>query len=253
MPAKKRKSKDFTQLPYVHFRQLELLQKALAPWPRRAAPLLMVNCGDGFFLPFLWQSGFDAIATEPEPKLRASAFRQSVPGLEIHAAREDDLPFEDDSFDWVVLRLRQKEEAAAGAREALRVSRRGLMILFWNSASLPLWLIRKKYGKEALPPGCGCFWRIWQQAKSLRVGRQTALSTLAGPLCTWKEGGLLERINGWAEGPFGAWGIIRIDLAAADLATPLAQRIEEAFNPPHALMEYSPKKQAINFKNDKKP
>lgn len=241
MLEKKGKGQGFTKWPYVRFRQLELLQKALAPWPRRAAPLLMVNCGDGFFLPFLWQSGFDAIATEPEPELRANAFRQPVPGLEIHAASDDDLPFEDDSFDWVVLQLRKGDEAAASARESLRVSRRGLMILFWNSASLPLWLMRKKYGNGAMPPGCGCFWRIWQQARSLRVGRQSALSTLAGPFCTWKEGGVFERINGWSEGPLGAWGIIRIDLAAADLATPLAQRIEEAFNPPRALMEYSSK------------
>ncbi len=228
---------------YILARQSDLLAKALAPWPRREAPLLEVNCGDGVFLPLLWHSGFDVIATEQDAGMRIRAQQKPLPDCDVRAATDQDLPFDDDSFDWVIVHLntKDKKEIARSAREALRVARLGLMLTFWNSAA-PAMLCagaarRLAALNKALP-----WWRVWGAAQALRIGRQVGMGTLSTPPCTWRDGGWLaapnEKIT-WL--PLGAWGIVRLDMSPGVPLTGLALRIGPALSRPQPAMEYSQK------------
>lgn len=219
--------------------QLKLLQQALAPWPRRSAPLLEVNCGQGDFLPFLWQWGFDVVATEFDSKLRKAAFASMSPAPEICSAKEDDLPFEDDFFDWVIVHLSGgNEDPKASIREALRVGRRGLMLTFWNKHSLPA-LLGGGGHKSQMPDAVFSWRQIWSCARSLRAGRLSGMTTLCAPVFTWGWHCFFSRANSWHSTlPIGAWAIIRIDLATTGTATPLGMRLEKAMTRPEPAMEY---------------
>lgn len=222
--------------------QLRLLEKALASWPRRQAPLLEVNCGNGAFLPFLWQCGFDVQGTEIDPALRQNAQKAKVPGLEIYAATDNDLPFDNDSFDWVILHL--KNSAASSIRscaiEGIRIAKRGFMLTFWNSSSLPAFFWRcankKDWAVSAAP------WRlVWEQLHACGTGRITSLSALSLPGCAWHDpwpgGGI--HIGG---APLGAWCVLRLDMGESHMVTPMPLRLGAPLQPSaEIVMEYTQK------------
>lgn len=232
--------------------RLDLLQRALAPWPRRAAPLLEVNCGDGCFLPLIWQIGFDIVGTEFDAALRAQAQAAPVPGIDIRAAKDDALPFDDDSFDWVILHLRSYSARAisASASEALRVARRGLMLTFWNSASLAALLWRIFHG-DGTWQGVS-WWRVWHQLRGLAGGTQKSMATLFAPMRTWNGRSALAPLNKlaiWT--PLGAWCVIRVDMDPLRPLTPLPLRLDEPLAPPLPIFEYAQKHLATQHKIDK--
>lgn len=236
---------------FIFNMQLRLLQKALAAWPRRDAPLLVVNCGKGEFLPFIWQSGFDAVATEKNAALRAQAAR-ALRGVEIYAAGDDDLPFEDDSFDWVILHCRQREGQAirAGLEQALRVARRGLMLAFWNCSSLPaIWPRLRRQRRDWLNNAPS-----WHEVRDLleiaQAGRLTALTTLWLPEFCWREGASL--VNSWFSWlPIGAWCIMRLELSPLYPVTPLPLRMGGNMEKSAPAFEYA-QKNCHNFKGKTK-
>lgn len=223
---------------FVFSMQTRLMQRALAAWPRRGNPLLEINCGEGNFLPFLWQSGFDIVATDLDPNNRGKAQALSIPGLEIYAASDDDLPFDDDSFDWVIWHVRHCELAYIDkcTLEALRVARRGLMFTFWNKASLPAILASKKNMRFVHAPS----WLVlWRKLGNLYPGRIKAFATLCCPEWTWGKGKITTFINNllpWL--PFGAWCIIRIDLAPLYPVTPLPLQIQRNISKNEPAFEF---------------
>lgn len=240
------------QQAFILEKQIKLLQFALATWPRRSAPLLEVNCGSGAFLPVLWQSGFETRATEFDADLRLKALSRPVPDLEIRSAKDDDLPFEDDAFDWVILNLRPDldTDIKESAREALRVARRGLMITFWNSASLALLLGRISRKKRNVPTGLSCF-KVLRLLRQMGENRYVSLATLCGPWCTWSKSSRLAFINDWLTGlPIGAWCIVRVDLGTGYPHTSLPLRIGGSLSNPEPAMEYSNKNLSTNHKDN---
>lgn len=237
-----RKGPRLSSQRFVRAMQLNLLQRALAPWPRRQAPLLDVNCGDGFFLPSLWRSGFDLVATEADADLRARARGRSVPDLEIFAAAPEDLPFADDDFDWVILHLRDGSRVPAAAQEALRVSKRGVMLTFWNSASLAGILGRRGLARAAANDTPLAWGRVWSTLRGLRAGRLQALSTLWLLPATWSGRCHLAFVNGWFPMlPLGAWCVMRLDLGRAHPVTPLPLRWRKILRRPQPALEYTHK------------
>ena len=208
--------------------QMRLLQQSLAAWPRRGASLLEINCGEGLFLPLLWECGFDVTGTERTPCLRAQAAINAAAKAEVEAAADDHLPFEDNEFDWVVLHVTAADgdALAASVREALRVAARGLAVTFWNTASLP-GFCRRLSGRKAVWPAPGhSWWRVWRLLRGFRTGRLTSLSTLAGPMRTWNRQCAAAPCSTWLRGlPLGAWSIIRLDLAPLRPVTPLPLRL----------------------------
>lgn len=222
--------------------QLNLLQTAIAPWPRRQAPLLVINCGNGDSLRLFWQSGFDLMATEFDRNLRKDAFARKIPQLELYAAKDDDLPFENDFFDWVVLHTRKDTDWDNALKEALRVGRRGIMITFWNKACLAALLDRLLPGKRTFPEHA-VSWRLAsRKMRALEAGRPHLLSTLIGPVFTWNFRMPLARLNSWfTRVPIGAWCIARLDLGRLSPFTPLPLRLAKQI-PPQPVMEYAHKK-----------
>lgn len=223
--------------------QLALLQKALAPWPRRQAPLLEVNCGNGSFFPFLWQCGFDVHGVEAEFAVRQTAQRRPVPGLLVYAAQDTDLPFDNDSFDWVILHLKNPVQLRASAEEAIRLAKRGVMFTFWNSASLPALCFGLTHKQPWAPNAIGAS-AVVRILRKLEAGRLALLSTLACPVCLWK-GGSTGVTPGISALPVGAWCIARLDLGNATPVTPLPLRLGASLRQnPEPAIEYAQKHQA---------
>lgn len=219
--------------------QLELLQRALAHWPRRATRLLEINCGDGACLPFLWHSGFETFATEANAELRAQA-QEQCQDMDIRAARDADLPFDDDFFDWAILHILPGPDAQLeeSMRECLRVARRGFIFCFWNSASLPYLCWRLSH-RQAWPPNALPLPRVWSCARKLRLGRLSIMSTLCAPICSWREKEIFRKLNSALTFlPIGAWCVIRLDLGKPKLVTPMRLRLENVLTQPMPAMEY---------------
>lgn len=204
--------------------QKNALESALAAWPRRASTLLEVNCGNGAFLHFLWQCGFDVEACEKDYDLRQKAWRRNIPGLQIHAAQDSDLPFENDAFDWIIIHIKNGEESSlkACANEGARLARRGFLFTFWNSNSIAafFWRIahKKKWADYSAP------WsNVWRTLHAMKIGRISTFSTLNLPMCFWRHKWNPLGVTNW---PIGAWCIIRIDIGPTPPLTALPLRIE---------------------------
>ena len=222
--------------------QISLLQKALANWPRRGTPLLEVNCGKGDFLPLFWRSGFEIIATEKDQCLRKIAASKPVPGLEIYAASDDYLPFDNDYFDWVVVHLFKTtpDQEKITIAESLRVARRGIMVSFWNTSSLAA-----KFGlfaqKEPFKDGFSWL-HIWRVLYSLKAGPLSSFSSGFAPQTFWHNKKILAMFEHCAFFKFlGAWCLMRVDIASRDLSTPLPLKLKREMTPQSPVFEYSHK------------
>lgn len=228
-------------------KQLELLERALASWPRRHAPLLEVNCGNGAFLQFLWQAGFDVHATEADPELRLNAQKRQVPGLEVYAAEDYDLPFDNDEFDWVVIHL--KNGGCEGIRqsmtEGVRLAKRGIMLTFWNSVSLPAFCWRV-FHKKPWAVNAVSWWLVWRQMSQLGAGRLNLFSTLAAPVCAWRK--QLRIGRALSAGPLGAWCVIRLDMDSTRPQTPLPLRLDMNLSKARPLIDYAPRRNSASSK-----
>lgn len=231
-----------------------LLRKALADWPRRAAPLLAVNCGSGEFLPFLWQAGFDLMATEADGRLRDAARKAQVPGIAIYASEDADLPFENESFDWVFVNLRsgEKERLEAASAEAFRVARRGIMLAFWNENSLPLLLWRFLHRQKWPEPAAN--WRkVWRAAKGEGGCKITGLAILPGPVGSWGLSSLFAWLNRQVSFlPLGAWAIVRVDFQGATPLTPMPLRIDSGMAELERNMEWAHKRDSNSHRKNGK-
>ncbi len=214
--------------------QLHLLEHALAPWPRRQAPLLAVNCGNGAMLPFLWQCGFDVQATEEDAALRLKAQQRQLPGMEVYAARDTDLPFDNDSFDWVVIHLKSSDKKSIEKchQEGARLARRGMMVTFWNSQALTAICWRIFHGRPWADNAIS-WWFVWRHMRSLGLGRVSTLTTLVMPAAIWR---LLPRKE-YTATPLGAWCAVRLDMGPSVPSTPLPLRLGGRFASQNAVLE----------------
>lgn len=240
---------DVAMARFVLGAQFRLLERALAAWPRRAAALLDVNCGSGALLPFLWACGFEVDAVEADAAARARA-QTRCPSATLMAGRDDDLPVEDDAYDWVLLHLQEPRRLDSALAEARRVARRGFAITFWNRHSLAGLCAR--LARTMLPGPAATWWEVRGALRHLGVGpgRTASLSVLAAPMNTWRKASPLAACNHWLTGlPVGAWGVFRCFLGGGGSVTPLALRLgahlrrgmDERLGPPEPALEYGRK------------
>jgi hypothetical protein len=213
--------------------RIDLLQNSLAAWPRRGKRLLEINCGEGYFLPVLWECGFDVTATEHDPRLLERALKRPGVRAELMVSSGDHLPFDDDAFDWVILHV----VANGGAdlenslNEAVRVAAGGLAVTFWNSASWPYLRHKLSGGKFWPQPRCNCL-GVWHRLKKYDPGGLTSLSALSGSIRSWNKrkpgffGQIVKHVL-----PFGAWCIIRMDIAPSRTMTFLPLRFDKVACP----------------------
>lgn len=205
-------------------RQAELLARLLAPWPGLGSRLLLVNCGAGRFVPLLLRLGFTLSATERDAALRLRALRRAARQVEMLAAEEDDLPFGDNAFDWVLLHTRKPAPAdlARAVGECARVAAQGLAVTFWNSCSAGM-LGRKGPGGARAEEAAMPWWRLWRVAQRL-PGRLLLRTACFLPPCAARR--MPPPAWRWTERlPLGAWGAARVDLGAQRPLTGLALRM----------------------------
>lgn len=223
--------KDVAMARFVLSAQFRLLERALAAWPRRDAALLDVNCGSGAFLPFLWTCGFEVDAVEANPAARAQA-QTRCPTANILAGSDDDLPLEDDTYDWVLLHLQEPARLTAALAEARRVARRGFAVTFWNLHSLAGLCARLSH--TTLPGPVTTWWKVHSALHRMdgppSARRTTSLNALAAPMNTWRKACPLARCNDWLTGfPVGAWAVFSCFLDTSGSVTPLALRLGARF------------------------
>lgn len=219
--------KDVATARFVLATQLRLLERALAVWKRRDTVLLDVNCGSGAFLPFLWGCGFGVDAVEADAEARARA-KKRCPTASVMAGSDDDLPVDDDAYDWVLLHLAEPRRLDAALAEARRVARRGFAITFWNSHSLPGLCAR--IARTALPGAVASWWEVRSALRRMETppapGHTASASALGAPMSTWRAASPLARCNHWLMGlPLGAWAVFRCTLGSQGSVTPLALRL----------------------------
>lgn len=205
-------------------RQADLLARLLAPWSGPGERLLLVNCGAGRFVPLLLRLGFALSATERNDRLRLRALGRGGGHVEMLAAEEDDLPFGDNAFDWVLLHTRKPAPAdlARAVGECARVAAQGVAVTFWNSCSAGM-LGRKVpvqgHPEEAALP----WWRLWRVARRL-PGRVLLRTAGFLPPCVTRR--MPQPAWRWAERlPLGVWGAARVDLRAQRPLTGLPLRV----------------------------
>ncbi len=180
---------------------LHLTKHMLSHWPRRGHTLLQIHFDHWKSLELFWESGFDVCGIAP-----SEAFIHTVPQhlqhmLETTLARPtalDQLPFEDKSYDYVVLNLMPMISLYPALHnmlaEALRIAAKGILIQCWNPFSC-LGMLRT-YHKKSLPPflqqGPWFTWRdichtLRTQVKILHGGQAhlRTKSTLYAPYASW--------------------------------------------------------------------
>lgn len=234
---------------FVLPRERHLVQKMLAPWPRRGRSLLEIGCGAGHFLDLFWEAGFDVTGYDSDPDQLAAARARLGGRVETRLGPPNALPFEDDAFDFVAvgplcLRTRTAHDEPAPIdvlHEAVRVAAGGVLLRCWNPYSLA------GMGKtlRGLLPG-GRMGLSWARARMLlrECAPPCALSTrsvLHGPVRLWREG-MLARVNdAIVRLPAGALLALRATFAPATPLTglPLGIRPLRMEAPrPAAVMEH---------------
>lgn len=106
-------------------------------WLHEPRSLLDVGCGAGRLLRAAGQRGIPATGVDRGSR---PLEQLSEEGLDVQEARAEELPFANDSFDWVTLRHvpHHLSDPAAAMTEALRVARVGVLVAEpWFDTSVP--------------------------------------------------------------------------------------------------------------------
>jgi SAM-dependent methyltransferase len=128
-------------------RRLEDWLERLLPKDGAGRRILDVGCGTGHHLTWLRDRGFDVAGVDGSAEMLAHA-RSANPGVELHQADVEHLPFPDGSFDAVlcVEVLRYLSDPGPCLREAARVLRPGGVLLVTAAPLLSLngyWLVNR--------------------------------------------------------------------------------------------------------------
>ncbi|MFO7878365.1 MAG: methyltransferase domain-containing protein [Desulfovermiculus sp.] len=197
-------------------------------WRRRHRKVLQIECGNGLLLEPFWEAGFDLSATASNPadvhKTRTRIGRRA----ELHLAHPTDLPFEDKSFDYVLLitALDYCSQPAHVLQEAARVCAKEMLISFLNKHSLyALTLVRGNAFASTSKP---VRWWSWPSMKAF-VGRYLGSrpvcaqgGILPGPYKSWQSYPLYRTLNNMlCPNIFGAYAALRLDMTADHVLTPL--------------------------------
>ena len=187
--------------------------------------MVEVGCGTGMFLHLLWEMGFDVVGVDASPVMLKGARQRFGERAELHLAKGEHLPFEDEEFDfsvlWSVLEFCEDPEAVLA--EAVRVAGDGLLLGFLNRYSL----YYLSAGRDPSRTMGRAHWFSWPEVRAMltRVcGRPPAMvrTVLSGPTWTWRSGFLWRRINGRLRLPcFGAFTALRVDFKDRKPMTPI--------------------------------
>jgi ubiquinone/menaquinone biosynthesis C-methylase UbiE len=208
-------------------RERKLLARIIAPWPRRRQKLLDVGCGTGIFLEMLWDSGFDVTGLDSSVSMLSKSRERLGNRADLHLGRAEDLPFEDNEFDYAVLitLLEFSDDPLQVIRESARVARSGILIGFLNRHSLYYLTSGRRRSKSTTLRQARWFSYIrMRRMVCAALGQRHTLtrSVLLGPPFTWRQGMLCSRLNSLVLPPLlGAFMAMRVDLSTIPVTTPL--------------------------------
>ncbi len=241
------KGKEIATCPAADAAKRRLLRHSLEAWSGKGFSLLEINGARCDFLPVFAESAFDVTVTAASPEVRDALANQREYAVTISADHDDDLSFEDESFDVAVLHLATRDPARPrkSMDEASRVAKRGVVVCFWNSLSLPFLLMSPERKKHFSPLHNAL--GVWRHFKANASGAVSGAGTLFFSLNP-PTAPLLARCFGWyASLPFGAWSVVTMAKDRARPGTGLPLR----FSPPplHPLepaMEFSKRQRAFS-------
>jgi SAM-dependent methyltransferase len=174
-------------------REIYLLERMTAGWPRRGQRLLEVGCGTGIFLEVLHNAGFDVTGLDSSPAMLEEARARLGRCADLHLGDAAHLPFDDKEFDYGVLFtvLEFCSDPGLVLREAARVTRKAVLIGFLNRFSLYGLGMRYFRGKKARSLRNARWFTPWSIRRLVRdnLGPKPIRmrSVLLGPKVTWRE------------------------------------------------------------------
>ncbi|RQD56924.1 class I SAM-dependent methyltransferase [Desulfonatronovibrio magnus] len=206
-----------------------LIQHLVSSWPRRKQSLLDIGCGTGVFLELFYESGFDVYGIDASANMLSRAREKMGNKADLHLGRAQYLPFDDNEFDFsaIITVLEFCEDPKQVLREALRVTKKGMLVCTLNKNSLYY------FSKKVLRMGSSSVmaqanWFTFRELKAMlleTVGNKPAFSrsVLPGTKSMWKDKCILNIINETFWPPFaGSFIGTRVELLDnKPLKTPL--------------------------------
>lgn len=214
--------------------EYKLFQNLVSMWPRRGYTLLDIGCGVGVFLEMFWDYGFDVTGLDNNNEVLAISSARLGSRAEFQLGAFDELPFDDESFNYVSLLtiLEYIEDPSVILAEAFRVASDGIIVGFTNKWSLNyistniLQLFHKRPKRKGrwLSP-----WQIIRMSKRLYPScTYYSRSTLLGPMCTWKPTSSWSKLNKMVLSlPIGTYVGMRIDKKPKPTFTSLLLKTKE--------------------------
>ncbi|AGC49758.1 class I SAM-dependent methyltransferase [Lawsonia intracellularis] len=223
--------------------EYKLFQNLISIWPRRDYTLLNIGCGVGAFLEMFWDYGFDVTGLDNNLEVLELSSNRLKNRAEFQLGALDDLPFEDESFNYasLVTILEYVEDPKKILAEAFRVASDGIIVGFTNKWSInhiinsTLQLLHKKPKKDSqwVSP-----WQLIRLTKQLYPEcRIYCRSTLLGPKRTWDVTSSWSKLNRIILSfPIGTYVGMRIEKRPKPTLTPLLLKAkEQAVNVYNAL------------------
>lgn len=107
-------------------------------WPRRNRSLLVYNAGSGPFAYNLWRAGFDITAQDDDHRLLRKARESLTSRAEYILAAPDLMPVSDNEYDYSIIPCAMEfwVDPVEALKEVHRITRRGVVFIFFNAFSL---------------------------------------------------------------------------------------------------------------------
>lgn len=209
-------------------REMRLLERMTAGWPRRGQRLLEVGCGTGIFLDVLHSAGFDVTGLDAAPAMLEAARQRLGAKADLHLGDAGHLPFDDKEFDFCVLLtvLEFCPDPGAVLAEAGRVAKKAILVGYLNRCSLYGLSMRFFGGHHRGPLHEARWFSPCAMGRLIRasLGRRClrTASVLPGPKCTWRGKAPWRQLNTpLLPLPVGAFCACEISLANTPAMTPL--------------------------------
>ena len=209
-------------------REIRLIERMTAGWPRRGQRLLEIGCGTGIFLEVLHSAGFDVTGLDAAPAMLEAARRRMGNKADLHLGDAAHLPFDDNAFDFCVLLtvLEFCPDPAAVLAEAGRVAKKAVLVAYLNPCSLYGLSLRLSRGRRRGPLREAHWFAPCAMNRLVRkaLGRRPvrSASVLPGPRSTWREAAPWRQLNApLLPLPLGAFCACTVNLGDAPVMTPL--------------------------------
>jgi SAM-dependent methyltransferase len=209
-------------------REIRLLERMTATWPRRGQRLLEIGCGTGIFLEVLHNGGFDVTGLDASPAMLEEARTRLGNRADLHLGDAGHLPFADKEFDFCVLFavLEFCSDPGLVLLEARRVARKAVLIGFLNRFSLYGLSMRLFPGRTHGPLRVARWFTPWGMNRLVRdsLGRPPTRvrSVLPGPKSTWCDAAPWKQLNApILTLPVGAFCACGVSLTGVPVMTPI--------------------------------